>query len=164
MEENRNLQDYEFTSEQYAQLDEIIDKFGNSQKNLIPMLEKIQQILGFIPVSVQERIAQKTGIPENDIYGVVSFYSYFTMKPRARHRIQLCLGTACYVKGGKEIAETIEKMLNIKQGENTPDGRFMYEEARCFGTCGLAPVMAIDGKVYGKVKVEDLEEILSQYK
>lgn len=157
-----SLKDYGFNEEQLKKLDEIIDKHS-CQEKLIPMLEEIQQLLGFIPVDVQERISQKTGICENDIYGVVSFYSYFTMEPRARHRIQVCLGTACYVKGGKEIANKIESKLHIKPGESTEDGKFTYEEARCFGTCGLAPVMAIDVTVYGKVKVEDIDEILSQY-
>jgi len=122
-------------------LDKIIDQC-TSEVKLIPVLEEIQELLGFIPVAVQERISQKTGIAENHIYGVVSFYSYFTMEPRARHRIQLCSGTACYVKGGKEIAKVIEEKLNIEPGESTEDGRFTYEQGRCFGTCGLAPVMA----------------------
>lgn len=162
MENYNDLQSYKFTDEQLKSLDDIINKH-NCQAKLIPMLEKIQQLLGFIPVAVQERISQKTGISENEIYGVVSFYSYFTMNPRARHRIQVCLGTACYVKGGKEISDYIEKKFNIKIGESTEDGRFTYEQARCFGTCGLAPVMSIDGKVYGKVKLEDVDEILSHY-
>ncbi len=157
------LDSYNFSDEQLKKLDELIDGC-TTKSNLIPVLEEIQHLLGFIPVAVQEIISQRTGIPENDIYGVVSFYSYFTMEPRARHRIQVCAGTACYVKGGKEIGEYIEKKLNIKPGESTEDGRFTYEQARCFGTCGLAPVVVVDGKVYGKVKVQDIDEILEQYK
>jgi NADH:ubiquinone oxidoreductase subunit E len=162
MKTNKGIKSYEFSEEQYKKLDEIIDKY-NCQSKLIPMLEEIQQLIGFIPVAIQERISKKTGICENDIYGIVSFYSYFTMEPRARHRIQICMGTACYVKGGKEIANMIESKLHIKPGESTEDGRFTYEEARCFGACGLAPVIAIDGKIYGKVKVKDVEEILSHF-
>lgn len=162
MDTGRSLESYNFSQEQLKKLDAIIGKY-NCPAKLILMLEEIQELLGFIPVAVQELIAKKTGICENDIYGAVSFYSYFTMKPRARHRIQVCLGTACYVKGGKKIADTIEEKFHIKPGESTEDGRFTYEQTRCFGTCGLAPVIAIDGKVYGKVKVEDLEEILSHY-
>lgn len=157
-----DLKKYNFSEEQVAKLDEIIMK-NNTRTRLIPMLEQVQRLLGFIPVAVQERIAQKTGISENAIYGVVSFYSYFTMKQRARHRIQVCMGTACYVKGGKDICDYIENKFNLKVGESTEDGRFTYEQARCFGTCGLAPVMAIDGKVYGKVKLDDIDEILSHY-
>lgn len=153
-----------FTKEQVTKLDEIIEKHKEDSGKLIPMLEEVQALLGYVPVSVQERIASKTGIPENRIYGVVSFYSFFTMEPRARHRVQICLGTACYVKGGKEIAEKIEKEFNVKPGESTKDGRFTYETTRCFGTCGLAPVIAVDGKVYGKVKPEDVINILNEYK
>lgn len=153
-----------FTKEQVTKLDEIIEKHKEDSGKLIPMLEEVQALLGYVPVSVQERIASKTGISENRIYGVVSFYSFFTMEPRARHRVQICLGTACYVKGGKEIAEKIEKEFNVKPGESTKDGRFTYEITRCFGTCGLAPVIAVDGKVYGKVKPEEVMDILNEYK
>lgn len=149
---------------QWDEIVKIIKDTGNDQHKLIPMLEKIQNYLGYIPVCVQEKISEKTGIPEAEIYGVVSFYSYFTMEPRARHRIQVCLGTACYVKGGKEIADRIKKLYDVEAGQSTTDGRFTYEEARCFGTCGLAPVIVVDGEVYGKVKVEDIEQILEQYK
>ncbi|GKX31606.1 NADH dehydrogenase [Vallitalea longa] len=149
---------------QWYEIDKIIKDTGNDQHRLIPMLEKIQNYLGYIPVCVQEKISKKTGIPEAEIYGVVSFYSYFTMEPRARHRVQVCLGTACYVKGGKEIADRIKTLYNVEAGQSTTDGRFTYEEARCFGTCGLAPVIVVDGEVYGKVKVEDIEQILGQYK
>lgn len=152
-----------FTQEQIQELDNLIEKYGKTSGGLIPLLEKSQNILGYIPTCVQNRISEKTGISPNKIYGVVSFYSFFTMKPRARHRIQVCLGTACYVKGGKQIAEKIENDYNIKIGESTKDGRFTYENARCFGACGLAPVMTVDGKVYGKVTIEKVDEILSQY-
>ncbi len=163
MELSITLDSYNFSEEQIRELDKIIDSCTTRSK-LIPILEEVQQLLGFIPVAVQEMISERTGIPENDIYGVVSFYSYFTMEPRARHRIQVCAGTACYVKGGKEIGEFIEKKFHIKPGESTEDGRFTYEQARCFGTCGLAPVMVVDGKVYGKVKIQDIDKILEQYK
>lgn len=162
MDDCSKAKSYELNKEQLQKLDDIIDKCDCRSK-LIPTLEEIQHLLGFIPVEVQERISQKTGIPENDIYGVVSFYSYFTMEPRARHRIQVCMGTACYVKGGKNIADFIKSKLGINPGESTEDGRFTYEEARCFGTCGLAPVVVIDGDVYGKVKVKEIEEMLSKY-
>ncbi|WP_461204983.1 NADH-quinone oxidoreductase subunit NuoE family protein [Clostridium sp. DL1XJH146] len=152
-----------FSKEQIEELDMLIDAQGNKPGGLIPLLEKAQDILGYIPVCVQATIAEKTEIPANRIYGVVSFYSYFTMEQKARHRIQVCLGTACYVKGGKEIAEKIEADYGIKVGESTEDGRFTYEKARCFGACGLAPVVVVDGKVFGKVTVESIDEILSQY-
>lgn len=155
---------YEFTEEQLAKVDEIIDSFKGKPGGLIPMLEKIQALLGYVPVEIQERISSKTGISANRIYGVVSFYSFFTMEPRGRHRIQVCLGTACYVKGGKEIASFIEQELNVKSGESTEDGRFTYETTRCFGTCGLGPVIVVDGKVYGKVELDKVMDILNEYK
>jgi len=153
----------EFSQEQIQQLDSLIESYGKKPGGLIPLLEKVQDLLGYLPVSVQSRISEKTGISPNKIYGVITFYSFFTMQPRARHRIQLCLGTACYVKGSKQIAEKIEKDYNIKIGGSTKDGRFTYEQARCVGACGLAPVMIVDGKVYGKVKVENLDDILAEY-
>ncbi|WP_320127629.1 NAD(P)H-dependent oxidoreductase subunit E [uncultured Sphaerochaeta sp.] len=153
-----------FSTVQIQQLDVLIQECGSNQGNLIPLLEKVQLLLGYIPLCVQELISEKTGIPVNQIYGVVTFYSFFSMKARARHRIQVCLGTACYVKGGKEIAEKIEHDLGITFGESTKDERFTYEKARCFGSCGLAPVMVVDGKIYGKVTLESVDEILAQYK
>lgn len=153
-----------FSQEQIQHLDSLIESYGNKPGGLIPLLEKAQILLGYLPVVVQNRISEKTGISPNKIYGVVSFYSFFTMLPRARHRIQICMGTACYVKGSKKLAEKIEEDYHIKVGESTKDGRFTYEKARCFGACGLAPVMIADDKVYGKVTVESMDSILSQYK
>lgn len=153
-----------FTEEQITNIDKIIDKHKEKRGGLIPMLEELQTLVGYIPVSLQERISTKTGIPPNKIYGVVSFYSFFTMEPRGRHRVQVCLGTACYVKGGKKIADKIEKEFNIKSGESTKDGRFTYETTRCFGTCGLGPVIVVDGKVYGKVELDKVMDILNEYK
>lgn len=156
--------DVELSQEQLSQIDEIINAYGKKPGGLIPMLEQIQFYLGYIPLVIQERISKMTGIPESKIYGVVSFYSFFTMQPRGRHRIQVCLGTACYVKGGKEIAEKIEREYDVEPGQSTEDKRFTFETARCFGACGLAPVMIVDGTVYGKVNVDKVDEILNEYK
>jgi NADH:ubiquinone oxidoreductase subunit E len=153
-----------FTDEQLVALDEIIEAHSNKPGSLIPMLEETQLLLGYIPVCVQERISEKADIAPNKIYGVVTFYSFFSMNQKARHRIQVCLGTACYVKGGDKIAQKIENDLGVKFGESTEDGRFTYEKARCFGACGLAPIVLIDGKVYGKVTLDSIDGILSQYK
>ena len=114
MQECIESTDFKLSEEQWSHIDEIIDTYGNKPGGLIPMLEKIQFYLGFLPVPVQERISEKTGIPESKIYGVVSFYSFFTMTPRGRHRIQVCMGTACYVKGGKKIVEKIEEEYGEK--------------------------------------------------
>lgn len=152
------------SDEQLSYIDNIIGTYAEKPGGLIPMLEQVQFYLGYIPLSIQERISKKAGIPESRIYGVVSFYSFFTTQPRGRHRIQVCLGTACYVKGGKEIAKKIEEKYGVKPGESTDDKRFTFETARCFGACGLAPVIIVDGKVYGKVNADMVDEILNQYK
>jgi NADH:ubiquinone oxidoreductase subunit E len=152
-----------FSEEQIKQLDELIETYGKKDGGLIPLLEKAQDLLGYLPESVQQRIADKTDISPNRIYGVITFYSFFTMEPRAKHRIQLCMGTACYVKGAEEIMKKLEKNYNVKMGESTEDGRFTFEKARCLGACGLAPVMVIDDKVYGKVNIDEIDDILSQY-
>ncbi len=153
----------EFTKEQILQVDELIDKFGMHPSGLIPLLEKVQEVLGYLPLSIQDYISEKTGFSPNRIYGVVTFYSFFSMEPRARHRVQLCLGTACYVKGADVIQAKIEKDYQITLGESTEDGRFTFEKARCVGACGLAPVMIVDGKVFGKVTADAVDEILAQY-
>ena len=152
------------STEQIQQLDSLIECYGREPGGLIPLLEKSQNLLGYLPVGVQRRISEKTGIAPNKIYGVVSFYSFFTMHPKARHRIQVCMGTACYVKGSQKLADKIESDYHIKVGESTGDGRFSYEKTRCFGACGQAPVMVVDGKVYGKVTVDAVDDILNQYK
>lgn len=153
----------EFSDEQLKQLDDLIEVYGNQSGGLIPLLEKAQKLLGYLPRSVQKRIAEKTDISLNRIYGVVTFYSFFTTEPRARHRIQLCLGTACYVKGAEAILKKIEEDYNISIGESTKDGRFTFEKARCIGACGLAPVMMVDDEIYGNVKLEELDNILGKY-
>ena len=162
---NEKIEDIseELSEVQIKKIDEFIEAKGNKKGGIIPLLEGIQDYLGYVPLCVQKRIAEKTGIPDTRIYGVVTFYSFFSMNKKARHRLQVCAGTACYVKGGKEIAEKIEKEYNINVGESTEDGRFTYEKARCFGTCGLAPVVMVDGKVYGKVTVDTIDDILEQY-
>jgi NADH:ubiquinone oxidoreductase subunit E len=153
----------DFSNEQIRQLDRLIECYGKKPGGLIPLLEKTQALLGYLPISVQSRIAEKTDVSPNKIYGVVSFYSFFTMQPRARHRIQVCMGTACYVKGSQKLADKITKDYHLKIGESTKDGRFTYEKARCFGACGQAPVIVVDGKVYGKVTVDGMDDILNQY-
>lgn len=153
-----------FSSEQIEKLDKLIELHKDKPGSLIPLLEKSQELLGYLPLSVQQRIADKTDIPSNKIYGVVTFYSFFTMQAKARHRVQLCAGTACYVKGGKELSEKLQKDYSINFGDSTEDGRFTFEKTRCFGACGLAPVVVVDGTVYGKVTPQMLDEILEQYK
>lgn len=153
-----------FSSSQIEKLDELIEIYKDKPGSLIPLLENCQEVLGFLPICVQQRIAEKSEIPSNKIYGVVTFYSFFTMKAKAKHRVQLCAGTACYIKGGKLLAEKIQKDYDIEFGNSTKDGRFTFDKTRCFGACGLAPVVVIDGTVYGKVTPKMLDEILELYK
>ncbi len=153
----------EFSPEQVAKLDAIIDKFRGKPGSLIPVLEEAQVALEFIPMAVQKRIAAGLNIPLAQVYGVVTFYSFFTMTPRGKHTVRVCLGTACYVRGGKTIAESLEKEFGIKEGETTPDRMFTYESVRCLGACGLAPVIVIDENVHGKQKPAKLKEVVGQY-
>ncbi|MGE5844558.1 MAG: NAD(P)H-dependent oxidoreductase subunit E [Syntrophaceae bacterium] len=153
----------EFTAEQVAKLDEIIARFKGKPGGLIPVLEEAQVTLEYLPISIQERIAKGLNLPLAQVYGVVTFYSFFTMKPRGRHTVRVCLGTACYVRGGKTIAESLVKEFNVTEGETTPDRRFTYETVRCLGACGLAPVIVVDDNVHGRVKTQKMKSVLDDY-
>ncbi|HSD94787.1 MAG TPA: NAD(P)H-dependent oxidoreductase subunit E [Syntrophales bacterium] len=153
----------EFTAEQVAKLDEIIARFKGKPGGLIPVLEEAQVTLEYLPISIQERIAKGLNLPLAQVYGVVTFYSFFTMKPRGRHTVRVCLGTACYVRGGKTIAESLVKEFNVAEGETTPDRRFTYETVRCLGACGLAPVIVVDDNVHGRVKTQKMKSVLDDY-
>jgi NADH:ubiquinone oxidoreductase subunit E len=120
-------------------------------------------VLDYLPVPIQKRIADGLNLPLAQVYGVVTFYSFFTMKPRGRHTVRVCLGTACYVRGGKSIAESIVKEYKVGEGETTPDRRFTYETVRCLGACGLAPVIVVDENVHGRVKTQKLKSVLDDY-
>ncbi|HPJ97634.1 MAG: NAD(P)H-dependent oxidoreductase subunit E [Deltaproteobacteria bacterium] len=153
----------EFTPEQVAKLDSIIEKYKGKAGGLIPVLEEAQVCLEYLPLPVQKKIAQGLNLPLSRVYGVVTFYSFFTMTPRGKHTIRVCLGTACYVRGGKAIAEALEKQFNIREGETTEDRMFTLESVRCLGACGLGPVVVVDEDVHGRVKPGKLKDILSQY-
>jgi NADH:ubiquinone oxidoreductase subunit E len=153
----------EFTPEQVVKLDEIINKFKNKPGGLIPVLEEAQVALEYLPLSVQKRISERLNLPLSRVYGVVTFYSFFTMTPRGKHTVRVCLGTACYVRGGKAIHEALQKQFGIKDGETTPDRMFTLETVRCLGACGLGPVVVVDEDVHGRVKPAKVKEILSQY-
>ncbi|MDO8722399.1 MAG: NAD(P)H-dependent oxidoreductase subunit E [Syntrophales bacterium] len=153
----------EFTAEQIRGLDNIIKKFKGKPGGLIPALEEAQVALGCLPVSVQKRIAAGLNVPVSRVYGVVTFYSFFTMRPRGKHTVRACLGTACYVKGGKAVVETIEKEFHVKKGQTTDDRLFTFETVRCIGACGLAPAVIVNEDVYGGVKPSKVKEILSKY-
>jgi NADH:ubiquinone oxidoreductase subunit E len=153
----------EFGPEQVAKLNEIIDKHKGKPGALIPVLEEAQVALEYLPLAVQKRVAEGLSIPLSQVYGVVTFYSFFTMTPRGKHTVRVCLGTACYVRGGKTIAENIEKDFGLKEGETTPDRLYTYETVRCLGACGLGPVMVVDDNVHGKVKPSKIKDVIGQY-
>ncbi len=153
----------EFTKDQVGKLNKIISKFKDKPGSLIPVLEEAQVTLEYLPMSVQKKIARELNLPLSRVYGVVTFYSFFTMKPRGKHTVRVCLGTACYVRGGKAIAESLSREFGIEEGETTPDRMFTYETVRCLGACGLGPVIVIDENVHGRVKPAKIKEILSQY-
>lgn len=156
--------DFEKNREQLLELETYIDSVKNQRGSLMGILHKGQTLFGYLPIEIQTLISQKTGIPLAEIYGVVTFYSQFSLIPKGRHEIGVCLGTACYVRGAKEIVDELSKELKIQVGETTPDQRFSLTATRCIGACGLAPVMMISGDVYGKLKPKEIKGILAKYK
>ncbi|MEN6331501.1 MAG: NAD(P)H-dependent oxidoreductase subunit E [Smithella sp.] len=153
----------EFAPEQVNQLNAIIARYKGKPGGLIPVLEEAQVALEYLPISVQKKIAEGLNLPLSRVYGVVTFYSFFTMTPRGKHTVRICLGTACYVRGGKALSDTLKKEFGIDEGETTPDRMFTLETVRCLGACGLGPVIVIDENVHGRVKPAKVKEILSQY-
>lgn len=153
----------EFTPEQIAKLDSIIEKHKGKAGGLIPVLEEAQICLEYLPMPVQKRIAAGLNLPLSRVYGVVTFYSFFTMTPRGKHTVRVCLGTACYVRGGKALTEALQKQFGINEGETTKDRLFTLESVRCLGACGLGPVIVVDEDVHGRIKPAKIKEVLSQY-
>ncbi|MDD4872522.1 MAG: NAD(P)H-dependent oxidoreductase subunit E [Kiritimatiellae bacterium] len=145
------------------QLDAILDEYRGKPGALIPVLQMSQKMFGYLPESVLKRISLELGKPYSEVAGVVGFYSFFSTVPRGRHLVRVCLGTACYVRGGKQVLEAIKKNLGIDVGETTPDRNFSLEVARCFGACGLAPAIMVDDDVHQRVKPVKVGEILNQY-
>ena len=140
-----------------------IQQWKGKDGNLIMILHEIQNRYGYIPRGVSMEISKELGIPLARIYEVVTFYNYFKLTPPAKHNISVCMGTACYLNGAPQILEEIKNLLHIDTGESTLDGQFYLDIVRCLGCCGLAPVMMIDGKIYGKVKKSDIMDTLSKY-
>ncbi len=151
------------TGEQEKVLRECIAKHKSARGWLIPILHEAQEIYGYLPAEVQQLIAEELNIPLSEVYGVATFYTQFSLQPKGKHRISVCLGTACYVKGSDKILAAVERELRISCGECTPDGRFSIDSCRCVGACGLAPVMIVDDDVYGRLTEKDVPEILEKY-
>jgi NADH:ubiquinone oxidoreductase subunit E len=147
----------------YLELQKIIDEYKDKPGSLILVLHRAQTRFGYLPRRVQEIIAEGLKIPLSEVAGVVSFYSFFTMVPKGRHSIKVCLGTSCYVRGGQRVLGELQKNLGIQVGETTEDRRFSLEVVRCIGACGLSPAITIGDDVYGRVKSTKLEEILMKY-
>ena len=154
----------EFLVEDEASVKEIVDLYREKEGALIPILHEVQEKFGFIPYGAQRVISKETGIPISEIYGVITFYSRFSLKPTGKYKISVCLGTACYVKGSDLVLDKVSELIGIKSGESSADNMYSLEATRCIGACGLAPVMTVNEDVYGKVKPEEVEIILSKYK
>ncbi len=150
-------------NEKYAEIANVIDMYKGKEGSLIQVLHLAQEINGYLPLDLQMFIAEKMDIPFSEVSGVVTFYSFFSTRPRGKHTIRVCMGTACYVRGGKKIVENLREKLGIEVGETTEDGLFTFEVARCIGACGLAPAMMVDDVVYKQVNTNRLNAILAKY-
>ncbi len=146
------------------QITEIVDRFKDEKTPLMMILEAIQSEYGYIPLEVQELVSELTGIPVAEIYGVVTFYSFFSLTPKGKYIIGVCLGTACYVKGSQLVIDKFSDLLGIKPGETTEDGLFTLDALRCIGACGIAPAISINGKVFPKVDPAKVAGIIKEYR
>nr|MDD6335837.1 NADH-quinone oxidoreductase subunit NuoE [bacterium] len=153
-----------FSAEQYDKLHQVIAEYRDMPGPLMPVMQKAQEIFGYLPIEVQNEIADGLGIPMTDVYGVATFYSQFTLEPRGQHTIGICMGTACYVKNAALVLEALKKNLGVEVGKTTEDGLFTLDATRCLGCCGLAPVITIDETVYGRMTPDEVPGILAKYK
>ena len=145
-----------------TEVKEMLKEFDNDKQHLITILNEVQEKYGYIPRVAQVEIANYLNIPLAEVYGVITFYSRFSLEPKGKYNVSICLGTACFVKGSKEILERAKQRLGIEEGKTTPDGRFSLDTTRCVGACGLAPVFTINNEVYGKATVQKLDEVLDE--
>jgi NADH:ubiquinone oxidoreductase subunit E len=153
----------DYTEEKARELDAIIKKYRKRPGSLIPVLQEAQELIGYLPPTVQRHIARGLKLPVSEVHGVVSFYSFFTMKPKGKHNVRVCLGTACYVKGAEEIVKKLSEGLSIEVGGITDDKKFSLETVRCLGACGLAPVVVVDKDTHGSVNPVKVNELLTTY-
>jgi NADH:ubiquinone oxidoreductase subunit E len=151
-------------SKTIQQIKKIVDATDGKAGAPIRVLQQVQELVGYLPTEALEAISREMRIPLSELYGITSFYSFFSMVPKGKYVIQVCLGTSCYVKGGQKILDTLNKGLGIESGGTTPDGKFSLQTVRCIGCCGLSPVMAIREDIHRKVKPSQLKEILSSYR
>ena len=163
MQKRISTMPFQGTKEQQEQLFKVIDENGGTHGSVMPILQKAQEIYGYLPIEVQTMIAEKMDVPLEEIYGVSTFYSLFALTPKGKYNVSVCMGTACYVKGAADVLGKICEVLGIQPEECTQDGKFSITECRCIGACGLAPVMTVNDDVYGRVSVSEVEDILSKY-
>lgn len=142
---------------------EILSKYTKEKSNLIQILNEVQETYGYIPRHTQMAISNHLGLTMAEIYGVITFYSRFTLKPKGKYNVAVCLGTACFVKGSEKLLDRLKEKLGIDVGETTPDGKFSIEATRCIGACGLAPVFTVNDEVYGKATPELLDKVIDEY-
>ncbi len=154
---------FQGTAEQERELRSVIESYKGVQGALMPILQKAQGIYGYLPVEVQQIIAESLNIPLEQVYGVATFYAQFTLNPKGKYQISVCLGTACYVRGSGDIMDRLTKKLGIEEGGITPDGKFSIEACRCLGACGLAPVMTVNGEVFGRLVPADVDKIIDRF-
>ena len=146
------------------QILEICGRYKNEKTPLIMILSDIQNEYGYIPLEVQELVSKETGISVAEIYGVVTFYSFFSLEPKGKYVIGCCLGTACYVKGAQQVIDKFSDLLKIKPGETTKDGLFTLDALRCIGACGIAPAVSINGTVYPKMTVDQVQKVIDEFR
>lgn len=151
------------TAEQEAKLKQVIDENKSDKSNLMVVMQKAQDIYGYLPIEVQNMIAEGMGVPMEKVYGVATFYAQFSLSPKGKYNISVCLGTACYVKGSGDIFDRLSERLGIGADECTEDGKFSLTACRCIGACGLAPVLTVNDDVYGRLTVDDVDDILAKY-
>lgn len=159
----KNTIPFNGTKEQEEKLKAVIERHKGQDGAVIPVLHEAQEIYGYLPIEVQEMIAEGLDVPLAEIYGIVTFYAQFSLNPKGKYQIGVCLGTACYVKGSGDILEKCKSILGIDVGECTPDGLFSIDATRCIGACGLAPVMTINDDVYGRITADDVADIIKKY-
>ena len=163
MAEKKGTVPFNGTPEQEAQLMKVIEEHKADKGALMPVMQKAQDIYGYLPIEVQTMIATGLGVSLEEVYGVATFYSQFSLYPKGKYKVSVCLGTACYVKGAGEVFDRLVQKLGIKSGECTEDGKFSLEACRCIGACGLAPVLTVNDDVYGKLTVDDVDGIIEKY-
>ena len=164
MKKNLTTVEFHGTKEQEEKLLAVIAEHKGVKGSMMPILQQAQDIYGYLPVEVQRIIARETGTPIEEIYGITTFYSQFKLNPTGQVAISVCLGTACYVKGSGNILDELSNQLGLPVGSTTKDGRYSLDATRCIGACGLAPVLTVNGEVYGRLKTDDVKTILAKYR